>query len=353
MNLQTNHSMQLIMYMIGLASLNPSSALGQSVITASPPDRSEMIQLVAETLPATLKVELGEIPLNEQTLMWVEITNKTGEQFVAKDVKTDCGCALGYVVDSKTEHGDACRVYVRAIPTQPGRFERAITLVGSDGSDRTISLRLVANVKPRFETKPRTLRVFPKSSAPMSITLVANFEDEFHTGEPPTVDSKQAFTLIHEASAKKSLKFSLSVKDGRNLVHRPDTCQIKFHDCGGKSWSIDLPLYWIREPKVFPSIIRMRGEDSEAKFFINGDFGHELDVLKHSKLWLVSKDQKFEVRATWKSESLCACLITLKKSEIAEHSTDERIIQSELWIKFPDMEPELVARIDIHDNLEE
>ncbi len=133
------------------------------VSPGSPPDRAQMLQVSAERLPSTISIDLGDIPLGEQTLKWVAITNRSGEQFSPKVVKSDCGCALGFVLDTVVENGEDCRVCIRATPKNLGAFSRSISIANSEGSDRSIVLRIDGKVKQRFSTEPQVLRLLSRS----------------------------------------------------------------------------------------------------------------------------------------------------------------------------------------------
>lgn len=314
---------------------------GQTKVSVEPPDRSQMIQVIAEKFPATLDIELGDMALSEQTLKWVEITNRTGEQFCSKSVKSDCGCALGVVLDEVVEHGGVCRAYVRAIPSATGVFSRTITIANSEGSDRSISLRVKGNVKPRFATEPSTLKLYPRTEKDYELKLIANFEDEFAFDKAVSGGLPNQIALQHlpNQSNSKALSLKLTVLE-ETPVSFPSNCQVTFEAKDQQRHTVNIQLYWNRDPKVIPSLIKLR-RDQDAKFFLTGDFGFPVEELAKAKLLLKVGKTAYSVESNWKNEGLCACKVRPLDVPVG----DETDMDSELWIQLPNTPSKLIARM--------
>ncbi len=181
----------------------------------------------------------------------------------------------------------------------------------------------------------------PRSQKDYEFKLIANFEDEFALDVLPRVNEASQMAIQHSSDPSNSKSLSLRLSLAGESTPSASTCEIILETNDKRRHTTGIPLYWVQDPKVVPSLVRLRN-NKDARFFLSGDFGCSLDRLEASTIRLRIGACNYEVDSNWKHEGLCACKVQ------ASHITSlgESSIEGEVLIEFPGESAKVIARID-------
>ncbi len=260
--------------------------------------------------PANINVDFGDVPQKELSIRWVEIKNNSQETFQAQSSNTDCGCAVGYVEKALTKPSDFIRVRVRIIPTAPGNFKRTISILGEDGSNRSLRLNVTAKVKPRFIVTPSSLTIDHAKREHLQVAITSNFE-KFEVGTTLVAQDSLFIPKLISATPE-TLTIQLNPTYNANTLKEiySDTMRVTFQLESENSAPrmVEIPTFATKPPAIKPSNFTLSSELTNIKFFIVGDFNFPIETLRHAKVHIVFQSGDKElVSSDWKNQRVCVC----------------------------------------------
>lgn len=271
-------------------------------------------QISISEFPASISVDFGEIARNEEAVRVVAIKNLTGERITLTTARTDCACALAFVKDKETAANQEMKVRLQVKPTEVGGFARVVSLMGEEGSDRSISINIRAKAVPRFTLRPSAIRQAADGLRTTELLVSAHLGSKF---ESPRVElnANSRFTAECRKLSEQELQVILTPRltdevtlpsngiklyEGLTITYGRDRTAI-----------FEIPIEIDRRPEVRPASLRLNAGGNIKRFFLFGDFGISASELAESDVVLQFSDNLYSVSADWKNERLCVCTVSL------------------------------------------
>jgi hypothetical protein len=214
---------------------------------------------VEHSLPCKVEVKIPTIPAQVNTIVKLNLINKTSEPFSTRYVKSDCSCAVATVKNLDSNPGTTIPLYL-SLKSSGLSVNRILTIGESKESSRKLTLQITGDAKPLVEISPSRPRVSADGIVTFDVNtsfarIVSIHDSEFSVSE----DSGWRLVGVSKTASRSGVK--LTVARDEKILERSNVLALAIQS-EGKHFNVSIECAVDKPLKAMPSSIVFRENDA-------------------------------------------------------------------------------------------
>jgi hypothetical protein len=214
---------------------------------------------VEQSLPCKVEVKIPTIPAQVNTIVKLNLINKSSEPFSTSYVKSDCSCAVATVKDLDANPGATIPVYV-SLKSSGLSVNRILTIGESKESSRKLTLQITGDARPLVEISPSRPRVSADGIASFDVNtsfarIVSIHDAEF------SVPDDSGWKLVDVRKSENRSSVRLTAARDEKIVDTSNVLALAIRS-EGKHFNVSIECAVDKPLKAMPSSIVFRENDA-------------------------------------------------------------------------------------------